>query len=370
MPHTGNEIPKAQPHAKTEILLVTKPDESMMRSMTMLRLSAFLIVFGIAVAPVQAAKKSTGFSITETDNTVVVKVDGKPFATYVLDQANKPYLYPVYGPTGKQMTRAYPMKQVEGERHDHPHHRGINFGHEGINGVDTWSEKMTWEELSQRGERWVARSKERLKALGKIRHRKFTQLKATRKSAVIEQLCDYVSREGKIVLTENRRLTFRVVGDTRTIDFDQDLIASEGDAHFEDKKDSGLSIRVPTSMDVTSEPGGTIINSAGDRDKDAWSKAGKWCDYNGPVAGEHLGVAILNHPSSFRHVTRWHVRTYGLFTANPFASQQFNKKDPDASFTLKAGERLKLRHRFIFHRGDEKAARIAEVYEAYAQEKR
>ena len=158
----------------------------------------------------------------------------------------------------------------------------------------------------------MERSKQRLKALGKIRHRKFTQLKATKKSAVIEQLCDYVSRTGKRVLTEKRRLTFRVVGDTRTIDFDQELIASDGDARFEDKKDSGLSIRVPTSMDVTSDPAGTIINSAGDRDKDAWSKAGKWCDYNGPVAGEHLGVAILNHPSSFRHVTRWHVRTYGL----------------------------------------------------------
>lgn len=342
----------------------------MMPLLTMLRLIPFLLASGHLVTGLSAADKSIGFSVTEIDKSVVVKVDGKPFATYVLDQANKPYLYPVYGPTGKQMTRAYPMEKVEGERHDHPHHRGINFGHEGINGVDTWSEKLTWKELSQRGERWVKRSEDRLKALGKIQHRKFTQLKATRKSAVIEQLCDYVSRDGKRVLTEKRRLTFRVVGATRTIDFDQDLIASNGDAHFEDKKDSGLSIRVPTSMDVTSEPGGTIINSAGDRDKGAWSKAGKWCDYNGPVEGEHLGVAILNHPSSFRHVTRWHVRTYGLFTANPFASQQFNKQDPDVSFTLKAGESIKLRHRFIFHHGDEKAANIAETYEAYAKEKR
>lgn len=344
----------------------------MMIVITMLRSTRLITAVGCGLMSVSlsAAENSTGFSIKETDHGVVVKVDGRMVATYVLDQANKPYLYPVYGPTGKQMTRAYPMKTVEGERHDHPHHRGINFGHEGINGVDTWSERRTWEELSKRGERWVERSKQRLQALGRIQHRKFTELKATKDSAVIEQLCDYVSAEGKRVLTEKRQLTFRVMGDKRVLDFDQDLIASEGDAHFEDKKDSGLSIRVPTSMDVTSEPGGTIINGAGDRDKDAWSKAGKWCDYNGPVEGEHLGVAILNHPSSFRHVTRWHVRTYGLFTANPFASQQFNKNDPDASFTLKAGDRIKLRHRFIFHRGDEKAARIEEAYEAYAKEKR
>jgi hypothetical protein len=37
---------------------------------------------------------------------------------------------------------------------------------------------------------------------------------------------------------------------------------------------------------------------------------------------------------------------------------------------LKEGERIKLRHRFIFHKGDEKAGKIAEAYEAYAKETR
>jgi len=36
--------------------------------------------------------------------------------------------------------------------------------------------------------------------------------------------------------------------------------------------------------------------------------------------GETLGVAIFNHPPSFRHPTSWHARTYGLFTANCFGS--------------------------------------------------
>ena len=91
-------------------------------------------------------------------------------------------------------------------------------------------------------------------------------------------------------------------------------------------------------------------------------------DYYGPVEGETQGVAMLNHPSSFRYPTGWHVRTYGLFTANPFASKQFNKDAPDAAFELKSGERLKLRHRFLFHSGEEKAGKIAEAWEAYAKE--
>ena len=34
---------------------------------------------------------------------------------------------------------------------------------------------------------------------------------------------------------------------------------------------------------------------------------------------------------------------------------------------LKPNERIKLRHRFIFHKGDEKDAKIAEAFEAYAK---
>jgi len=37
--------------------------------------------------------------------------------------------------------------------------------------------------------------------------------------------------------------------------------------------------------------------------------------------------------------------------------------------TLKKGEKITLRHRFVFHDGDEKAGRIAEAYAEYAKEK-
>jgi len=76
---------------------------------------------------------------------------------------------------------------------------------------------------------------------------------------------------------------------------------------------------------------------------------------------------MLNHPGSFRYPTRWHVRSHGLFTANPFASRQYDKTKPLGGYELKAGERLKLRHRFLFHKGDEKAAKIGEAFEVYAK---
>jgi hypothetical protein len=293
----------------------------------------------------------------------------KPFAEYVVNQANKPYLYPVHGPTGAAMTRNYPMKLVEGEQRDHPHHRSINFGHENIGGADSWTEQLTWDEFAKNPKR-AKLVAQRSKALGSIKHRSYDKLEANDESAVVLQICDYLDHSGKKVLTEKRKITFRAGKKFRSIDFDQDLIASAGDVFFEDKKDAGLSIRVPTSMDVTSEKGGTIVNSEGDRDKAAWSKNAKWCDYNGPVGDERLGIAIFNHPSSFRHPTGWHVRTYGLFTANPFASKQFDKNADDAGFELKAGERLRLRHRIFFHTGDEKEGGVVEAYQAYAKEEK
>ena len=71
-----------------------------------------------------------------------------------------------------------------------------------------------------------------------------------------------------------------------------------------------------------------------------------------------MGIAIFNHPSSFRYPTGWHVRTYGLFAANPFAERSFAGKDRRGrSYTLPQGKEIVLRYRVFLHRGDEKKAR-------------
>ena len=86
------------------------------------------------------------------------------------------------------------------------------------------------------------------------------------------------------------------------------------------------------------------------------------------VDGEHLGIAILNHPASYRHPTRWHVRSYGLFSANPFAQHDYDSTLPDGTTALKSAERLNLYHRFIFHTGDAVTAKIEAAWQEYAKE--
>ncbi len=330
--------------------------------------AACALALGVTISA-QAAGK--GFTADKSPAGVVVKYDGQPFAEYVITEANKPYLFPVYGPTGKSMTRAYPMKKVEGEQTDHYHHRGIVFGHQEINGFDSWMERGSAvgdtpdDKLNEKQKASLAKA---MTKLGFIRHLGFKEIKADAKQAVIVTENVYENAKGEKSVTEIRRLTFRVEGDTRLIDWDQEFIATEGEVKFGDAKDAGLSIRVPTSMAVDTKQGGHIVTSTGITDKDAWSKRAPWVDYYGPVDGETLGVAMLNHPSSFRFPTSWHVRTYGLFTANCFGT--LDKNDPNGPHTLKKGEKLALRHRFVFHKGDVKAANIAAAFEQYAKEKK
>lgn len=132
-----------------------------------------------------------------------------------------------------------------------------------------------------------------------------------------------------------------------------------------------MGVRVAETIKVDAKQGGKIVNSDGLVDQAAWGKRASWVDYYGPVEGQTVGIAMLNHPSSFRYPTYWHVRTYGLFAANPFGLHDFlgkNAKDADGSYTLKAGESLSLRYRLVFHKGSEKEGRIAETWEKYSKD--
>lgn len=285
------------------------------------------------------------------DDKVVLTIDGQPFTEYATKNGPKPIVWPILGPNGKPMTRAFPMARVKGEKADHPHHRSLWFTHGQVNGTDYWTEF----------------SKE--KNLGKIVHREFVRVESGPK-AVVETLNDWNGPTGTKQLEDRRKTTFQVAADgSRIVDFDITLTASEGEVKFGDTKEGTFGVRVPTSLDVNSRRGGQIVNAEGLLDTAAWGKASPWVDYHGPLENETVGIAVLNHPSSFRFPTYWHVRDYGLFAANPFGLHDFQGNDQvDGSHTMAKGESITLRYRVIFHLGDEKTAKVADAFTAYAAE--
>jgi hypothetical protein len=116
---------------------------------------------------------------------------------------------------------------------------------------------------------------------------------------------------------------------------------------------------------------GHCINSEGDKDKDCWGKRAKWVAYWGVIDGKTCGVAVFDHPTNLRHPTWWHARDYGLVAANPFGITDFEKgkhKRGAGDYTLKQGETLDLRYRFVFFAGTAEQAKIGEKYEQWVKE--
>lgn len=284
---------------------------------------------------------------------VVVKIDGQPFAEYLATSGQKPPLgpivWPIIGPTGKPMTRAYPMAEGANERKDHPHHRSLWFNHGNVNGLSFWHKDT-------------------------IQHRQFLKVEGGRQ-AIIVTVNDWLAPDGKKVCEDQRTLTFHTDGRNRMIDFDITVKATDGPVTFGDTKEGTFGVRVAETMKVPettkadAKAGGRIVNSNGQVDKDAWGKRASWVDYQGPVDGRTVGIAILNHPSSFRYPTYWHVRTYGLFAANPFGLHNFEpSKSADGAYTIPPGQSITLRYRVLLHEGDEKAGGVAQAFAAYASQ--
>lgn len=323
-----------------------------------------LALLSALLAPLHAGE----FSLKEEADGVSVLIDGQLFTKYVTgdETTNKPYFYPVIGPTGTEMTRSYPMKDVEGEAQDHPHHRSFWFGHQFVNDFDTWHERLT---LVERAKGDEAKLAELMKVLGATKHREVLETSASGGKAVLKVASDYLDPSGATMASDVRTFAFSLGEDgSRIVDVDIVFTGVAESVVFADAKDAGLSLRVAHAMAVKSEQGGRVVLSTGEEGEEAWGKRAAWCDFNGPVdkkGGEVLGIAMLNHPSSLNFPTPWHARTYGLFTANPFGSKSVAGETEEGAVVLKKGDSFTMRHRVIFHRGDEKAAKIAEAWEAY-----
>jgi hypothetical protein len=306
---------------------------------------AGFLALGVPLVSGAEPGAGSGVRITETGDKVRVEINGKLFTEYNFKDVPRPFFYPLIGPTGVGVTRNWPMKDVEKEDKDHPHHCGLWFTHGSVNGLNFW-----------------ANGKET-----KIANDKFLEIKSGPEEGVLKTSDKWLAPDGKIVCTDTRMYKFYNKADCRLMDFEITIHASNGDVVFEDTKEGSMSIRVLPVISVKGKGGqGHLVNSRGDRDLAAWGKQAEWCDYSGPVDGKVVGVSIFDHPSNPRHPTHWHAREYGLMTANPFGLSDFEKK-PKGTGDMKipAGGNVTFRYRIYVHEGDDKVGKVAERYKEY-----
>ena len=293
----------------------------------------------------ETLNSAQGVSMTEQGKRIEVKIDGQIWTNYIPDDGPKPFFDPLIGPSNVPLTRAWPMREVAGEPHDHPHHRSLWFGHMDVNKVDTWSE---------------------LTGHGQIRETsRPTIVGDGGPVGVLRTTDDWLDRSGRKVCEDERVVRFHATKTARVFDFEVTLKATEGPLKVADNKDGVFAIRVAPSMALTANQGGHIVNSRGVTDDAAWGQPAEWVDYTGPVGGETMGIAIFNHPTSFRFPTTWHVRGYGLFAANPFGRHDFGQSQ-SGDHTVEPGGTLRLAHRVVLHRGSTESSAIDSMFQSYA----
>jgi len=256
---------------------------------------------------------------------------------------SKPFVHPLTGPSGSPLTWNGPQ--------DHMHHRSLWVAHGQVNENDLWSE--------QPGHGNIAAADEPSVVSGPA-------------YSEVRLLLSWQSMAGDGLLDEERTLRLWNLSDKHwLLDHSSLLSATYGDVSLGDTKEGGtLCVRVRESMEV--ENGGKIENCwGGVNEAETWGRKANWCDYSGPVEGAWQGIAVFDHPSNPRHPTYWHVRDYGLMTANVLGVTAFNgREDEKGGMSLGRGERLAFRYRVYVHNGDALAGDVAGKYIDYVSPSR
>jgi hypothetical protein len=293
---------------------------------------------------------------------IEVTIGGKPFTTYYFDpKVAKPYLMPLRSAQGIIVTRGYPVANEvpAGSQHDpsfEPHQRPLYFAHGNIDGLDFWGEEAFDKYYNDHFKQ----------NYGHMVMQKIDEARGG-DPGVIRAEFTLEGPGGLVIGDETQAFTFRGDDHTRIIDCEFTVHATHGPLTFGDTKEGTFGIRVVKQLD---SPPSRMVNSQGaEGEKAIWGKRADWVNYDGTVEGEDLGIAVLDHPKSFRHPITWHARGYGLFSANPFGLRDFTR-DPkqDGSWTIPPRQSLTFRYRVIIHHGDYRAANIAEAYQKYAAE--
>ncbi len=300
-----------------------------------------------AFEPMAGTTRDRPVRLEPLEGSVRVTLGEEPFAEYVYEDVIHPFIAPVNGPGGVRMTRAFPIQNIPGEAHDHPHHTGLWWAHGDINGVDVWHRgRMTLID----GPHTVG--------------------------STITSTFSVDSDEGPTGVTVVESLTFgETLSGDRTIDVRVGVSPPPGgELVFGDTKEGTMAIRTHPSLRLAPDPGagvaevtGLARNSEGVEGKAVWGRRAAWIDYSGRIDGAPVGVAIFDHPANPRFPTWWHAREYGLVAANPFGLSDFEGGEPRRGrMVVPASRNVSFQYRFLFHRFGPEEARVQDAYRAWA----
>lgn len=309
------------------------------------------------------AQEKKGFRFVEraAQKQVDVLYNNQLLTAYCFyDSSRKPVLFPVNTVDGITVTRSYPFRMVPGERTDHPHHTGIWFNYESVNGLDFWNNS-------------TAIPVERRHLYGTVRHKEVIRKNAGAANATLVTASTWERPDGKVLLNENTTHRFQVQGNTFVIDRITTLTATDTVVIFKDVKDGLIAIRVARELELPSKDATRFVDNQGNVTTVAatdnqgvtgmyhasngltgdavWSSKGPWVMLTGKKDGKDITIGIIDHPSNVGYPTYWHARGYGLFAANPLGKKVFSNGKEELNFSLQPGASATFRYRILIQSG-------------------
>ena len=304
----------------------------------------------------------------KSQNKVDIFVGDKLFTSFLYpDTLEKPVLYPLHAANGTIVTRGFPFKPLPGEPTDHPHHMGLWFNYENVNGLDFWNNSY-------------AIPKEKKSGYGWIKTDRIIETSGGTKGTLTYH-ANWTNQQNEVLLEETTRFEFSGDGHQRIIDRTTVLRASR-EVLFKDAKDGLLGLRVAHELQIpstedqkfTDDKGivtvvkggtdktanGTYLTSEGKMGNDAWSTRGRWCKLYGKMGADSVSIAMIDHPSNPNYPTFWHARGYGLFALNPLGENVFTNGKATKNLQLKKGESVNFSYRIVIDENN-KTLSVAEL---------
>ncbi len=322
------------------------------------RFSLYVAVAMMALTFKVSAQKKEPVRVVKSavKNKIDIFIGGRLFTSFLYpDTLEKPVLFPIHAANGTVVTRGFPLNPKPGEPTDHPHHIGLWFNFENVNGLDFWNNSYA-----------IPQNKKSL--YGLIRTDRILKT-ISGSSGVLAYHANWTNQQKGVILEETTRFEFSGYKNLRIIDRVTTLKADTV-VVFNDAKDGMLGMRlahelqIPATEDqkftdnkgnVTIVKGGTdhvangnYITSAGKTGNDAWSTRGVWCKVYGKMGADSVSIAIIDHP---KNPTFWHARGYGLFAANPLGEKIFTNGKSEKNLRLKKGESATFRYRIVVGSG-------------------
>ncbi|PQO42458.1 PmoA family protein [Blastopirellula marina] len=265
---------------------------------------------------------------------VSVTRDGREISRYHYGpELERPFLYPIIGPSGRSLTRM-------GHPHDpngHSHHNSVWVTHHDVNGVDFWADP----------------------APGKIKHKRVGQFIDDDDRAALQMHNVWVDTENdQPLLDEVRTMSFVPLPEEEwLLAIDIRLTAKDSAVSFGDTPFGPLGVRMAKTIGVH-DGGGTIRNSEEQVDeKEVFRQPARWVDYSGPITPDaREGITLFDHRDNRTFPSSFHVRNDGWMGA----TMSYQKP-----LKLEPGESITLRYGIYVHAGVASAEKIEQAFAAY-----